>query len=93
MLDVVFIPQILNNMVEFLKPHLPESILNDYLSILEMDPMEQKSAIQREIKPYEFALDDFIIDTINRNGMKTSDFKQEDLLKFRRYLSALCDAV
>lgn len=93
MLDIEFIPRILYNMVIFLKPILPESIINEYSSILEMDPIDQKSAVQRIIKPYEFCLHDFIIDCITRNNLDVNDFKEEDILKFKRYLTALCEVV
>lgn len=92
-LDIEFIPRIINSMIVFLKPIVPSSIFQQYSSILELDPMEQKCAIQREIKPYEFCLEDFIEEMITKHGLKVEDFRREDILKFKRYLSALCDAV
>lgn len=93
MLDVDFIPKVISKMVDFLKPKLPSDLVLKYKVILDLDPLEQKSVIQRELKPYELCLDDFIESLIKKHGMEPKKFNDEDLHKFKRYLSALCEAV
>lgn len=92
MLDIEFIPKILKKMVEFLTPLVPHDLVKNYHFILEIDPLDQKCAIQRELKPYEFDLDGFIEKLFSDHNLKIMDYKKEDIIKFRRFLQALCEA-
>lgn len=93
MLDIEFIPKILKNMILFLENKVPSTLLDNYCSILEMDPLEQKSIIQRELKPYELSLNELIEKLMSDHGLNKNQFSKDDLIKFKRYLEALCESV
>lgn len=91
MLDIEMIPKLLIKMVAFLEPLVPKELLENYRFILKMDPIDQKCAIQRELKPYEFDLDGLVEKIFKDHNIKIDSQKKEDITKFKRYLEALCE--
>lgn len=92
MIDVDFIPKVLENLIKFLKEIVPE-VVSSYEDIHQFTPLEQKSIIQRELKPYQLSLEAFIENLIQTHGLDIKNYKEEDLCKFKRFLQALCEAV
>ena len=93
MLDIDFIPQVINSLVSFLRDKVPEELINRYYHILNLSPLDQKSLIQRELKPYEFTLNEFIHHLMITHGLDPNTFSKEHQSKFKRYLEALIEAV
>ena len=93
MLDIDFISQVIDSLVNFLRDKVPEELINRYYHILNLSPLDQKSLIQRELNPYEFSLGEFIHHLMITHGLDPNTFSREHQSRFRRYLEALIEAV